>query len=305
MLSIKNFLRRLKSPYNYNIGFVAITPAELISHKGFGNREIEWMKHDYSDRWFADPFILDANENEIVILSEEKIYGQPGSLVKLTVSVKGKKLITRHQILDLDTHLSYPAIYRNAGKVYVYPENSASRKLNLYEMDDARMKLNLAGTLINAPLADSTIYRDKITGKWFLIATNIDIHCHNYLQLYSSSTFEGPWHLSESSPVVTNVAMSRPGGDFFEVDGELYRPAQDCNGEYGNSLHIMHISSFLPYKEEEVVHLTPMSFKYAHGIHTLNFHESGWAVVDGNGYAYPIAGRILGPAVERICCGLA
>lgn len=48
---------------------------------------IKWMRHDYSDRWFADPFILDEIENTYIVLAEEYLRDErKGRLARLTVA---------------------------------------------------------------------------------------------------------------------------------------------------------------------------------------------------------------------------
>ncbi len=299
MLSIANFIRRLKSPFNYNIGFVDITPAEFIEEEGFGKRKIEWMKHRYNDRWFADPFIVGADDDKIIVLAEEKQYGIPGSLVQLTVSQVGKYLIDRVEILKLPTHLSYPNPIEYDGKTYIYPENSQSGKLSIYEYSNGT-PLKLITTLIDKPLNDSSIVINPKDGRCYLIATSTDLDPHNQTLIFEAESIMGKWAQVSGNPIITDNRYARPGGNFFRVKDSLYRPAQDCACIYGNSLHIMKVDSLNPWSEQEAFHLKPSSYKYSKGLHTLNFHDSGIAVIDGNGYAYPFVGRILGPVLERM-----
>lgn len=43
------------------------------------------------------------------------------------------QLINTTPVLELNTHLSFPAILRREGHIYIYPENYAGGGLNLYE----------------------------------------------------------------------------------------------------------------------------------------------------------------------------
>ena len=51
----------------YNIGFVDEPLRSVIDGVPI---HIHWLKHSYTDRWFADPFILDFNDEEIIVLFE-------------------------------------------------------------------------------------------------------------------------------------------------------------------------------------------------------------------------------------------
>jgi hypothetical protein len=52
----------------YNIGFVDGSLESIIAGEPM---KVNWMKHSYKDRWFADPFILDVTDDEIIVLVEE------------------------------------------------------------------------------------------------------------------------------------------------------------------------------------------------------------------------------------------
>ena len=95
------------------------------------------MKHSYRDRWFADPFILDVNDSEIILLAEEvEDKMQQGVISKLVIDRASYVLKSKKTILELPTHLSFPVIMREGNKILVYPESGASGKLTMYECPD-------------------------------------------------------------------------------------------------------------------------------------------------------------------------
>ena len=77
-----NKIKRNLLNISWNIGFLNID-------KDFVNKstwDIRWMKHNYKDRWFADPFILKVTNDEIIVLVEE--FYDPihrGRISKLTI----------------------------------------------------------------------------------------------------------------------------------------------------------------------------------------------------------------------------
>ena len=113
-------------PQNWNIGFVEQSAEDLLGKQQLGH--IRWMKHKYKDRWFADPFIYKVADDEIVVFVEEcMITDKPkGILCELHVDRKTMRLRERYVLLELDTHLSYPAFIKKDGVTYVYPENGSS-----------------------------------------------------------------------------------------------------------------------------------------------------------------------------------
>ena len=83
------------------------------------------------------------------------------------------------------------------------------------------------------------------------------------------------------------------GGDAFYVDGQLYRPAQDCNKWYGNGLNIQKVikdGDHFAFETVNTFHSDNPS--YALGYHTLNM-KNGLIVVDGHRYRFPCIAKIL------------
>lgn len=133
---------KILSTSNYNIGFSITSKEEMIKNKCIS--KIHWMKHEYHDRFFADPFILDVTDEYIKVLVEECSFENlhhAGIISELWVDRKTYKLKQRFELLKMKTHLSYPAIIREEGKVYVYPESNESGVLSLYEYDEKAHKL--------------------------------------------------------------------------------------------------------------------------------------------------------------------
>ena len=127
----------------WNIGFVENTLDEVIDGKSL---KINWLKHDCKDRWFADPFILDVTDDKIYVLVEEYYYPHKrGRLAMLTVDRASNTLLKVDTILELDSHLSFPAIIRRDGKILVYPENFKGGGLKLYELDLEKPQVFLCG----------------------------------------------------------------------------------------------------------------------------------------------------------------
>lgn len=293
---MKNYIKSLYHRGHYNIGFMDLSSAGLIEREELP--KINWLKHNYKDRFFADPFILDATESRIYCLVEELIYGSTGKIALLEIDRDSYRLIDRKIILDLDTHLSYPAIFTLGGKTYVYPENGQSGTLKSYLWNPEDKSLSLHKILANDDLIDSTITEYK--KEYYLIGTRISCDCLKNAYLYKSSDIDGPYTPISPDPVISDPVTARPGGAFFRVGDTYYRPAQDCGKEYGVALHIMKINSFEPYREEKMFTITPRSFKYRLGLHTLNFHHDNLAVIDSRGYRHPYLGPIVYPCYHLI-----
>lgn len=278
----------LKNKDFFNIGFVEMTPEEFVRNPRL--KKVEWMRHSYRDRFIADPFILKVDEDEIVVLAEDCPFSNyhGGRIVELHVDRKSKKLMKRYELLQLDTHLSYPAIIRRNDKIYIYPENGQSGKLFIYEYDGENHQLVNPKLILDEAVADATIIERE--DGWFLIATSVE-STRKDVYLYRADTFDGLYKKISNTPFNGDIRQSRPAGDFFFADNALYRPAQDCKERYGAALSIMKIDQFdTNIKEHLFAHIGPVNMRYNLGIHTINFYD-GICVIDGYGYLHPFIAR--------------
>lgn len=285
-----NWKARLLYSQNWNIGFVEQSMEDLLKRQQLG--DISWMKHGYKDRWFADPFIYKVTDNEIIVFVEECLItdSPKGILCELHVDRKSKRLFERFVLLELGTHLSYPAIIEHNGKTYVYPENGASGKLSIYEYDEAHHKLINPVCILEETVADSTILHKD--GIYNLIATHSANSQENAF-LYQSESLFGPFTKCYEKPVQSRRDCSRPAGNWMNMSEKTFRPAQDCSERYGGGVNMMKVDSLSPYSEQVCFHISPLDFRYNLGIHTIN--ESlygGILVVDGYGYLHPVASRV-------------
>ena len=272
------YLRRYKL-WEYNI---ALIPALLDS---FVANELQLseavrLKHRYKDLMFADPFILEVKGDRIEILAEELKYLFPAaSLVKLTVSLKTFELLERKVILRNGSHFSFPNIIRKEDMVYILPENIASGSLNLYRYDVSRDCCVFDKKLLNIPASDPDIV--YWNGSFWLFACKKGTDQQD-LYLWKSEDIFGKYQPLDGILIKSNRRGSRMAGNFFEFNGKLYRPAQDCEGSYGAGIILQEVIALSEnnYVEKEVAELYPVHVGYKDGIHTINF-RSGWCVIDG------------------------
>ena len=97
----------------WTLGFIEEPLYDIVK----GNHiNVHYLKHNYCDRWFADPWILEVNDDTIKVLVEEKHFGQyqKGYISIMTVSRHTYELLKLETLLQLPTHLSFPAINRRS-----------------------------------------------------------------------------------------------------------------------------------------------------------------------------------------------
>lgn len=261
--------------YSWNIGFVEDS-LEGILHSNV-NLNIHWLKHDNLDRWFADPFILDVDEDNFYVLVEDFVRSKNKACISLlTIDRKDYKLKKLEEVLEEQTHLSFPAIIRDKDNVYIYPENGASGTLKMYEFDPDKRRFILNHTIVDKPLADAVLF--QINKESYLITTEGEEMNGRILNFYKKT--ESGFVLDRQ--ITFDKSIARNAGEWFELNGKYYRPAQDCGLRYGAALELQEFNP-IDFSLKTIRRFEPTSKKYSLGIHTFN-HYQGISVVDGYGY---------------------
>lgn len=274
----------------WNLGFITDDIADVIKSDRLN---IHWMKHNYTDRWFADPYLLEVTDKQIVVLVEEFCYKlRKGRIARLVVSRPDYVLQDMKIILELPTHLSFPVIYRKDNEVYVMPENSKSGGIVIYRYDNQNFKLEKVQEVSMLPLTDATIVKLK-SGEEYVFSTKLPNPNGDELQIYS---FDGKTMLMDEKPIdsvsfPSNIA--RNAGDAFYIDEQMYRPAQDCNKCYGNGIVIQKVNKEgNTFMFETINSFHSANPDYSLGYHTFNM-KKGLIVVDGHRYRFPKMVQLL------------
>ena len=286
-----NLIKYIKQSYHnrWNLAF--------FDYKKYNAKEfptLHWMKNAPSDRWFADPFILDVTESQIVFLAEEFCYDiHRGRIAKIVVNKVDYSFAGYKILLDLDTHLSFPFTWRREDGIYVLPENSASGKSTLYKLSGDYESLTKVKVICEQPLTDAIIV--NLGGeKTYLLSTQVPDMNRNKLDIREFDV-----NSLSCSGIIRTVEfdnnIARNAGAVFCKNGKLFRPAQDCDKCYGHGIVVQEVNltgekvidSF-----ENVAKYYPVTFTEQRGLHTLNAYK-GIGVIDAYGYKSPVLGRLM------------
>ena len=253
------------------------------------NYEVDWVEMP-KDRWYADPFILDVTDKQILLLVEDYAYAtKKGIITLLKIDRQSFSIIKRKEILELPTHLSFPNIIRRNGKIFIYPESAQSGKLDVYEYDPLTETVQYCVTICDDVVWDSDI--TEFFGEPMLFTA-----AHNDRQLDIYTWDKNRQRFVSKYSLLSEKSNSRLGGKVFEYKGKIYYPAQDCEGGYGVAVDIKEISNsngvFTINTFKKIKSTHP---KYTQGLHTINEYK-GVVGVDVHGYKY---GRI-GSAIAKL-----
>lgn len=228
------------------------------------------------DRFWADPFPIKVGDKYFIFV-EELIYKSEKAHISVIEIDKHGVVKAPVKVLERDYHLSYPFILEWRGEYYMIPETADNKTVEMYRCVSFPFEWKLEKVLLETDNpTDATV--TEIDGLWWMFVTigaagvskNWD-----ELYLYYSDSPLGPWRPHRRNPVKSDVRNSRPAGRLFRVNGDLYRPAQDCSKHYGYGMSINRVTQLTPdqFYEEEVSKILPEWDKRIIGTHTLNSYD--------------------------------
>ncbi|ALO47938.1 hypothetical protein [Hoylesella enoeca] len=284
---IHKFYKDIVGAGIWNIGFIENTIDGILNGEELLIRPI---KHPFKDRWFADPFILDYNDNQIILLVEDLLIKEDkGRISKLIIDRLTWKLVDVQIILELDTHLSFPFIIRKNGRIYICPENSKKGCCEMYEYDMETNSCIFIQRLCDEPLTDAV--ETSLFGEPLLFSTKLPHAEDKELGIYRYNKELGKYLLQNTYLFQENIA--RNGGDFFLYKGVVYRPAQECNQTYGHGIVLQKVK-----KENEhfsfhnIRKLYSTVSKYNKRLHTFNIYKD-CIVVDIGRDMHPFLSKVF------------
>lgn len=286
MQKIKSLYKELTS-LHWEIGFLDNTYEGIVNGDEL---KLNLVTHDFPNSWFADPFILDVTDDTIIVLVEEvtkKI--SKGRISKLVIDKRTNHVVEKKIILERPGHLSFPIIYRRDGKIFVYPENSEDGTLNIYEYNPVDDSMTLVYELSDRPLTDA-VYTD-LFAKHQLFTTEAEYANGLQLDQYEWNDEQQKFVYVTSHTFSENIA--RMAGNFFTVNGKVYRPAQESNTNYGHGISLQE-TTFEDGKWifKEVRRMTSPHPILNQSFHTLNSYKKV-IVVDVLGKRHPVASKII------------
>lgn len=224
------------------------------------------------DRFWADPCPVATDEGFVIFVEELPFRTNKGHISALHLDRQGT---LRHvePVLEKTHHLSYPFVFDWRGERFMIPETGANRTVELYRATDFPRGWTLERVLMDGVYAvDATLV--DIDGRWYMFA-NVGVEgTLNYdeLHVFSAAAPDGPWRPHPRNPVKSDARCARPAGRLFWWNGSLYRPSQDCSGQYGSAIVINKVTRLTPTEFAERP-VSRIEAKWAPGLlgtHTLN-----------------------------------
>ncbi len=239
---------------------------------------------DDGRRYYADPFVIAANGSHY-LFCEEFDYALGRGLISVTVVPRTGTPQRPRVVLDRPYHLSYPFVFEHAGQIWMMPESSGARTVELYRADPFPDRWVLETTLLrDIDIGDATIVQQD--GRWWMFGGTRAWMSSSWdaLSLFHAPELTGPWTPHPRNPVLIDLRSARPAGALFRQNGGWWRPAQDCSRGYGSGLALCSVDRLDPedYAQSVKAVVTPGPAWPGRGLHTLNWSD-GLEVIDGIG----------------------
>lgn len=254
----------------WNIGIIEQDVNELLNGASYS---IKWLKHSYKDRFFADPFLYSQTKDEYIVICEEYTFvDRKGKIVLLHVNKENFSLNKITPLISDEMHLSYPFLRDGM----IIPEAYRGGGLFEYEVNrDCIIRKKIS----EFALIDPTWVKLQDVEYVFATTKENEEDAESLLSIFKYANGTLTAHVR--NPIKRDIKTSRPGGMFFNRNGVLYRPAQDCEHFYGEAIRIMEVLelSSQGYVEREVLKIVPKGAEYS-GLHTFNAYDN-FIIVDG------------------------
>ena len=186
-------------------------------------------------------------------------------------------------VLQHEVHLSYPFVIEHDGDMWLIPESSGARTLELYRAVDFPWTWERHSTLLEGiEVSDATPFEHA--GRWWLTATvGYGGSLSDSLCLWSAPDLRGPWTAHQQNPVLIDIASARPAGRVELRDGRLLRPVQDGREGYGAALGIAEITRLDDdgFEQRMIERHTPGTMWGGTRLHTLN-RDHRLETIDGS-----------------------
>jgi hypothetical protein len=220
----------------------------------------------------ADPFPFSRGGRQFLFFEDYRYDDHKGVISFVEIDGSGAAT-TPQTVLETDCHLSYPFLFEWQDNVYMMPETSARRTIEVYRAVEFPHRWTFDRNVMrDIGASDSTIYR---VGNLYWLFTNTAAPSGKWdeeLSLFFAEAPLGPWTAHPRNPVVTDVRRARPAGNLFMSQGRLIRPAQDCSVRYGYAVtfNLVETLSTTEYRERPVDVIRPDWWPGAVCTHTIN-----------------------------------
>lgn len=234
---------------------------------------------DDGARFYADPFLARRDGRTFLFVEEFPFATGRGVIAAVEMTARGPAGQPA-PVLAQDCHLSYPLLIEDGGELFMIPESSERRTVELWRCRRFPDDWEQAAVLLaDIDVGDATVFEKD--GRWFMLGARRPRWGSSWdgLDLWTAPALAGPWRAGGHGLVKVDVASARPAGHVFTAGGRLVRPFQDSAGGYGAGLGFAEIERCEEDGYGERVVDTLRARPPLRGIHSYN-RGYGFEVID-------------------------
>lgn len=249
-----------------------------------GDRHLDgfaWLPDD-GERYYADPVLWHEGGRDFLFVEEFPYATARGIIAYTELDEQGRALFTPRPIIERETHLSYPFLFRHEGGIYMMPENAAENHLPLYRATAFPDRWEECAPLVaGMGLHDATLLAHE--GAWWLIGNEARQGGSSWdcLCLYRAPDPFGPFEPHPANPVLVDARLARSAGPVIAMGDKLIRPVQNCLGGYGRFLRFTEIETLSDtgFRQRETGRILPREGSPVAGVHTYG-RNARFEVID-------------------------
>jgi hypothetical protein len=204
--------------------------------------------------FWADPFLWIHEGRRYVFFEDFPFETSRGRISVIEIDAVGQKIGDSIPVLETPHHLSYPFLFEYQDVLYMIPEQTEIKRVDLYRCTEFPHAWVFEKTLIDGiKIADPTMF--EYDGRWwiFCAAKQGKIRINESLfAFYADSPLSSQWTAHSANPLVRDLRLGRQAGRIFQdASGRLLRPSQDCLRRYGHGLNLSEIHLLTPTDYQE------------------------------------------------------
>lgn len=280
-ISVNLIKKILKTVFGHETWVIGLRQKHDIKDLScFDNVDKSMFKKIKSNRdgFLADPFIIEHKKKNY-IFCEEFLKKERKGIISVIEILNDLNITHPRTVLDRPYHLSYPFLFKWGEELFMIPETSRNRTIELYkcvQFPDQWILDKVLFTSTNA--ADTTVLYEKGIFWLFTCQNNGELDAYDAfdeLYLYWSYDIRGPWYFHPQNPIVSDIRRARCAGAIIRLQNSLIRPSQDCSEKYGKRINFNHIVQLTQteYREEPLGVFEDIWYFGANGTHTWNSNE--------------------------------
>ena len=233
--------------------------------------------------FWADPFLFQYQKEQYVFFENYPYKERKGKIS--CGRIVGEEVVEVIDILDTDYHLSYPYVFAEEDTIFMMPESSGNKRLEIYKCIDFPAKWELFSTAFEGEeILDTTYFRDERGERWLFLNKKGLHENSSALYIYKIDSLEMNAIESHAmNPVIIDSRIARGGGAIFKYENQFVRPSQNnSNAIYGYGFNLSKIKKLDldNYEEEKIAAIEPGFFKGISATHHLH-QIDGHFVIDG------------------------